>query len=151
MASLVSGYVWGLIAGGLIAATAVARADVLTVPQGEAKSVKLNVPANTVVVGNVETADARIAFGNVVVVIGKNIGNTNLVVFNNDGQEIHNSTISVVSASDTSVVSVISGASAHRRIMECVPALCVERREPERIFESYSAEGEMTGRSIDFR
>nr|WP_235911940.1 pilus assembly protein N-terminal domain-containing protein [Mesorhizobium xinjiangense] len=54
----------------------------------EAKIVKLARPADTVVVGNPEIADAAVQDASTIVLTGKGFGATNLVVLDIDGQPV---------------------------------------------------------------
>lgn len=127
----------------LIAVTGAAPAQSLLVPVGEARTIKLDADANTAVIGDIDIADARIAFGDTVVLIGKHQGTSNLIVYDESGKEIHNSHIRVVSASDNNVVALITG--SRRIILDCSPALCIERRELESLSETEVArDGEVS-------
>jgi Flp pilus assembly secretin CpaC len=130
----------------LIAVTGAAPAQSLLVPVGEARTIKLETDANTAVIGDIDIADARIAFGDTVVLIGKHQGTSNLIVYDDSGREIHNSTIMVVSASDKNVVALITG--SRRTILDCSPALCIERREPDSLSETeVVGDGEVSTRT----
>lgn len=118
----------------LTAAVESALAETLTVPVGEARSVKLTRGANTAVVGNAETADARIAFEDTVVVVGKQHGTTNLIVYDDAGVEIYNSEINVTTPSDPNVVTLVT--NVDRRLYDCTSELCVERREATSVTRS---------------
>lgn len=119
----------------LMLATAVAAvAQPLEVPRGQALSVKLDAPANTVAVGDEEIADARVAFGDTIVLMGKEPGVTNLIVFDQQGAEIFSSMVSVVAARDSRPVTIIAGMT--RRTLTCGPRRCTEERVPDQIIES---------------
>ena len=66
---------------------AVAQADI-GVTMNQAKVIKLARPADTVVIGNPEIADAAVQDAQTIVLTGRGFGVTNIVVLDADGQPI---------------------------------------------------------------
>lgn len=85
------------IAGAMLAvscATALAE-PTIDVQINQAKILKLSRPADTVVVGNPQIADASVQDASTIVLTGKGFGQTNLVVLAEDGTPIVDQQISV--------------------------------------------------------
>jgi len=97
-----------LIAGALLAAgsaAAFAGSSTIDVEINQAKILKLSRPADTVVVGNPQIADASVQDSSTIVLTGKGFGQTNLVVLAEDGSPIVDQQISV-SRSESSTVRI---------------------------------------------
>ena len=62
----------------------------------QAKIVKLRAPADTIVIGNPEIADASVQDASTVVLTGKGFGVTNLVILDEDGSPIIDEQVTVV-------------------------------------------------------
>lgn len=60
----------------------------ITVTMNQARIVKLARPADTIIVGNPNIADAAVQDASTVVLTGKGFGVTNLVILDRDGQTI---------------------------------------------------------------
>lgn len=86
-----------------VAICAVANADTIHVVMNQAKIVKLAKPADTIVVGNPEIADATVQDARTVVLTGKGFGTTNLVVFDADGNVVMDSQLAVSRSTENSV------------------------------------------------
>jgi Flp pilus assembly secretin CpaC len=86
-----------LIAGALLATGNVAAlaGSTIDVEINQAKILKLSRPADTVVVGNPQIADASVQDASTIVLTGKGFGQTNLVVLAEDGSPIVDQQISV--------------------------------------------------------
>jgi len=86
-----------LIAGAVLAVgCASALADPpIDVEINQAKILKLSRPADTVVIGNPQIADASVQDSSTIVLTGKGFGQTNLVVLAEDGSPIVDQQISV--------------------------------------------------------
>lgn len=69
----------------------------------QAKIVKLARPADTIVIGNPEIADASVQDANTVVLTGKGFGVTNLVVLDDTGNPIIDEQITVARSTASSV------------------------------------------------
>lgn len=77
------------LAFGLAASATVARADGgINVVMNQAKIIKLARPADTVVIGNPEIADAAIQDARTIVLTGKGFGVTNIVALDTEGRPI---------------------------------------------------------------
>ena len=92
---------------GCIAAfvTCAASAGHITVETGKAKAIKLNVYADSVIIGNPNIADVAVHNDTLLFVTGKAYGTTNLMIFDHQGNTIHSSDV-VVTSNSTSWVSV---------------------------------------------
>ncbi|MFD2260581.1 pilus assembly protein N-terminal domain-containing protein [Chelativorans composti] len=80
-----------------------ARAEIITIVMNQAKIIKLPKPADTIVIGNSEIADATVQDDDTIVLTGKGFGQTNLVVFDDDGEVIMDSQLAVARQMDNSV------------------------------------------------
>ena len=78
----------------LAASTAVAQPGIEVV-MNQAKIVKLTRPADTIVIGNPDIADASVQDASTVVLTGKGFGVTNLVILDTDGNPIVDEQITV--------------------------------------------------------
>jgi Flp pilus assembly secretin CpaC len=96
-----------LIAGSLLAASSlpVVAEPTIDVEINQAKILKLSRPADTVVIGNPQIADASVQDASTIVLTGKGFGQTNLVVLAEDGSPIVDQQISV-SRNATSTVRI---------------------------------------------
>lgn len=65
-----------------------AQAEAIQVLMNQAKIVKLARPADTIVIGNPEIADASVQDASTIVLTGKGFGVTNLVILDQDGTPI---------------------------------------------------------------
>ncbi|MGE0230355.1 MAG: pilus assembly protein N-terminal domain-containing protein [Flavobacteriaceae bacterium] len=80
-----------------------ARADALVVSVDRATIMRLDQPAATIVIGNPAIADASVQNREMLIVTGKSYGSTNLIVLDNQGQVISESTIYVQGVQDGTV------------------------------------------------
>ncbi|MBK8455729.1 MAG: pilus assembly protein N-terminal domain-containing protein [Phyllobacteriaceae bacterium] len=95
--SLATSVVLGLSVSGA------ARAESIEVIMNQAKIVKLARPADTIVIGNPNIADASVKDSSTLVLTGKGFGVTNLVILDADGVPIVDEQIRVTSADNNSV------------------------------------------------
>jgi Flp pilus assembly secretin CpaC len=82
---------------GSTAAIAVAAEGPIDVTIDFAKVLKLDAPAQTIIIGNPGIADASVDDEKTLVLTGKTAGTTNLIVLDKDGKEILNTTLRVAS------------------------------------------------------
>ena len=101
---------------GLAASPAVAEAIDVFIDQ--ARVVKLARPADTIIVGNPQIADAAVQDASTVVLTGKGFGVTNLVVLDRDGAAIVDEQIRV-SRSSANAVNVYR--RAQLQALACLP------------------------------
>jgi Flp pilus assembly secretin CpaC len=83
-----------------------------------AKILKIDQPANTIVLGNPGIADATVEDEDTLVLTGKTAGTTNLIVLGREGEEILNTTLRV-SSDIRQLTTVFYGAS--RQTFSCAP------------------------------
>jgi Flp pilus assembly secretin CpaC len=83
-----------------------------------AKILKLNKPADTIIIGNPSIADASVSDEQTLVLTGKTAGTTNLIAIDQDGAEILNATLQV--ASDIRQLTTIFY-GPHRQTFSCAP------------------------------
>lgn len=76
------------IAAGAVLAALPAQAEAIQVLMNQAKIVKLARPADTIVIGNPQIADASVQDASTVVLTGKGFGVTNLVILDREGAPI---------------------------------------------------------------
>lgn len=91
-----------MVAGAAFALPAYAGTGI-EVTMNQAKIVKLARPADTIVVGNPDIADASVQDSSTVVLTGKGFGVTNLVILDSDGSPIIDEQITVVRQNASSV------------------------------------------------
>ncbi len=113
---------FGVAAGGLLLAVGDASSAETTirVKADEAQIVPLVSTPTTLVVGNPSIADVSIQNGNLLVVMGRNYGTTNIIALNAAGDQIANFELAVTS-SGTHEVSLFKGSA--RASYNCAP-LC---------------------------
>lgn len=87
----------------LCAAFPVSAAEPIQVLMNQAKIVKLARPADTIVIGNSEIADASVQDASTIVLTGKGFGVTNLVILDQDGVPIVDEQVVVSRQSANSV------------------------------------------------
>lgn len=105
-------------AGLALGSAAEAADDTIDVTIDFAKILKLDRPADTIVIGNPSIADASISNEQTLVLTGKTAGTTNLIAIDKDGTEIINATVQV--ASDIrKLTTVFFGAD--RQTFSCAP------------------------------
>ena len=104
----------GLALGG----AAKAADDTIDVTIDFAKILKLDRPADTIVIGNPSIADASISDEQTLVLTGKTAGTTNLIAIDKDGGEIINVTVQV--ASDIRKLTTVF-LGADRQTFSCAP------------------------------
>lgn len=76
------------LAGAAIAGAPASAAEGISILMNEAKIVKLAQPADTIVVGNPDIADASVQDATTIILTGKGFGVTNLVVLDDTGAPI---------------------------------------------------------------
>ena len=95
-----------------------ASAEAIRVFVDQARVVKLARPADTIIVGNPEIADAAVQDASTVVLTGKGFGVTNLVILDRDGAAIVDEQI-VVSRASANAVNVYR--RAELEALSCSP------------------------------
>ena len=90
----------GLLTGGPVAAADDAG---IVVEMNQAKIVKLARPADTIVIGNPQIADAAVQDASTVVLTAKGFGVTNLVILDAEGNPIVDQPVTVVRQTASSV------------------------------------------------
>jgi len=93
-------------------------AQSIKVKVDQASIMRLNTPAQTVIVGNPIIADVNIQDGQILVVMGKNLGATNMIALDDQGREIANIDI-IVHAIGNNSLSLYKGSA--RISMNCSP------------------------------
>jgi Flp pilus assembly secretin CpaC len=101
-----------------IATSGALAAELIDVTIDFAKVMKLDRPAATIVIGNPGIADASVEDEQTVVLTGKAAGTTNLIVLDDQGSEIINSTVRV-SSDVQQLTTVFYG--AQRQTFSCSP------------------------------
>jgi hypothetical protein len=94
------------------------RTDAIQVTMGRSELLRPNREVKTIVVGNEAIADATLSdINDMIVLTGKTVGLTNLILLDADGNEILNATVQVTSATQgprTTEVRVFRGAAETR-------------------------------------
>jgi len=112
----------GLIAAAIFGAGMLnggaALADVIDLTIDFAKVLKIDAPADTIILGNPGIADTAIGDEDTLVLTGKAAGTTNLIVFDKDGKELINATLRV-SSDIQQLTTVFYG--AQRQTFSCAP------------------------------
>lgn len=109
----------GLIASAvLLAGAQAAAASGINVIMNQAKIVKIARPADTIVVGNPEIADASVQDATTIVLTGKGFGVTNLVILDSEGSPIVDEQV-IVSRSDPRSVRVYRRSDV--QTLSCTP------------------------------
>lgn len=113
---LASALLAAAVAGPPVAATA--AEDTILVEVDRAKVVRLNQPAQTVIIGNPSIADASVQSRDLLVVTGKSFGVTNLVVLDHANNTIEDLTVHV-RGDDVGIVTIQKGPA--RVSFSCAP------------------------------
>ena len=100
-------------------------AEHVLVPMDEARVVRLNRSPNTVVVGNPLVVSVSVQNENMLILVGKTFGTTNVIALDQDGKELSNLDISVRHSGNGSVQVYKAGA---RTSYTCNPR-CERRLE----------------------
>lgn len=108
----------------MIACTAPARADTLTINIDQAEILALPDRVATIVIGNPLIADATLQNGGILVVTGKGFGATNLVALDRAGRVLMDKTIQVLGPGTKDLVVVYKG--VERESYSCAP-MCQRR------------------------
>ena len=109
----------GIACMGYVASGAAASAnEVIDVTIDFAKILKLERPADTIVIGNPSIADASVSDEETLVLTGKTAGTTNLIAIDASGAEILNSTVRV-SSDIRQLTTIFYGKS--RQTFSCAP------------------------------
>jgi Flp pilus assembly secretin CpaC len=108
------------IAGLALAASGVAASaqETIDITIDFAKLLRLEKPADTIVIGNPSIADASVSDEETLVLTGKTAGTTNLIAIDKDGKEILNATVRV-SSDIRQLTTVFYG--AQRQTFSCAP------------------------------
>ncbi|MCA1260674.1 MULTISPECIES: pilus assembly protein N-terminal domain-containing protein [Nitratireductor] len=115
-------------------ATTLADTSSIEVVMNQAKIVKLARPADTIVIGNPEIADAAVQDATTIVLTGKGFGVTNLVVLDIDGQPVVDEQVVV---SRQTVDSVRIYRRANVQTLSCTPYCeSAYKTEAERLSEA---------------
>ncbi len=93
-------------------------AQLIKVTVDQARIMRLNTSAQTIIVGNPIIADVNIQDGQILVVMGKNSGSTNIIALDGEGREIANIDI-IVESSGNNSLTLYKGSS--RISMNCSP------------------------------
>ncbi len=104
--------------GAATTAGAALAAEIIDLTIDFAKVLKIDRPAETIVIGNPGIADTSLGDEETLVLTGKAAGTTNLIVFDKDGAEIVNATLRV-SSDIQQLTTVFYGAS--RQTFSCAP------------------------------
>lgn len=107
-----------LIAVAMLAAAPANASETIRVLINQAKIVKLARPADTIVIGNPNIADASVQDASTIVLTGKGFGVTNLVILDRDGMPIVDEQI-VVSRSVADSVRIYRRANV--QTLSCTP------------------------------
>lgn len=114
--------------------TAQASAETIDVVLNQAKIVKLAKPADTIIIGSSEIADATVQDANTVVLTGKSFGVTNLVVFDAAGDVIIDAQLAVSRPTENAVRVYRQG---NVQTLSCSPTCeAPYRSEAERISDA---------------
>lgn len=113
-----------LLAGAALA-SAPAQAEAIRVFVDQARVVKLARPADTIIVGNPQIADAAVQDASTVVLTGKGFGVTNLVILDRDGTAIVDEQV-VVSRASANAVNIYRRADLEA--LSCSPYCEAPRR-----------------------
>jgi Flp pilus assembly secretin CpaC len=109
----------GILFAGLVTAAGQASAEGgISILMNEAKIVKLARPADTIVVGNPQIADASVQDATTIVLTGRGFGVTNLVVLDQDGAPLVDEQI-FVSRQDAKSVRIYRRATV--QTLSCTP------------------------------
>ncbi len=93
-------------------------AQSINVTVDQARIMRLNTPARTIIVGNPIIADVNIQDGQILVVMGKSTGATNMIVLDDEGREIANIDI-IVQSNGSNSLTLYKGTA--RISMNCAP------------------------------
>lgn len=102
----------------LLAVPGAALAEGINVLMNQAKILKLSRPADTIIIGNPDIADASVQDASTIVLTGKGFGVTNLVVIDTDGMPLLDEQV-VVSRDFANSVRVYRRASV--QTLSCTP------------------------------
>jgi Flp pilus assembly secretin CpaC len=95
-----------------------AAEPIINVTLDRASVVRLDRPADTVIIGNPMIADATVRDNVTLIVTGKSFGTTNLIILDKDGREVSNQLVTVA-ASDDNLVTVYNRSG--RQTYSCTP------------------------------
>jgi len=98
--------------------TPVYAAPPIKVSVDEARVIRLSAVARTIIVGNPIIADVNIQDGQILVIMGRSTGATNLIALDEQGNEVANVNI-VVQAGGTNTLTLYKG--SERISMNCAP------------------------------
>ena len=107
-----------ILLAGALALPAVAGAEGIALTMNQAKIIKIARPANTVVIGNPEIADAAVQDSTTIVLTGRGFGVTNIVVLDEEGLPVVDEQI-VVSRQTVNSVRVYRRADV--QTLSCTP------------------------------
>lgn len=95
-----------------------AAEPVVNVTLDRATVVRLDRPADTVIIGNPMIADATVRDNVTLIVTGKSFGTTNLIILDKEGREVSNQLVTVA-ASDDNLITVYN--RSNRQTYSCTP------------------------------
>jgi Flp pilus assembly secretin CpaC len=107
-----------LVSVGLALATGAAQAADISVSVNQAKVLKLTRPADTIIIGNPQIADASVQDATTIVLTGRAFGATNLVVLDGDGAPIVDQQV-VVSRHEAGTIRIYRRAAIET--LSCTP------------------------------
>jgi Flp pilus assembly secretin CpaC len=119
---------WALGMGAVLLAASLAETvakEPIAVMIDRAKVMRISAPAETIIIGNPAIADATVYDRQTIVVTGKMVGQTNLIILDAKGQPIADEMVAVQRAVGN-VVSVQKGATVRHTFNctpDCAPAL----------------------------
>jgi Pilus formation protein N terminal region len=103
----------------VVALSAPARADSVTVSVDQAKLLRLPGRVATIVIGNPLIADATLQNGGILVITGKGYGSTNLLALDRGGRVVMSKTVRVLGPEGGNLVVVYRG--SERESYSCAP------------------------------
>lgn len=109
--------VMSAIGFGLLSTSAMANPYVVEV--NKASLITLPRPAATIIIGNPAIADVQVQTSSQIVITGKNYGETNVMIFDADGQPILNTDIAVT-LNQSAFTRIIDGTGA-KKSYQCNP------------------------------
>lgn len=93
----------GAVLAGLAGVTSAFADAGINILMNQAKILKLSRPADTIIIGNPEIADASVQDSSTIILTGRGFGVTNIVVIDTDGMPLLDEQVSVSRATANSV------------------------------------------------
>ena len=107
------------LSAALCATAASALAYDLVVATDQSRVIKLDAPANTIIVGNPMIAEVTMVDNQTVAVLGRMMGQTNIIALDKAGNEVHNQNVAV-RLNDQQIVTLYKG-NVGPRTFSCAP------------------------------